>query len=62
MQSKLKYVSHMQKMGARPEKNCFRVYAYKDHAMRLSAWKSIFKEPVYVEKMKRPLQRKCSFR
>jgi hypothetical protein len=51
MQSKLKYFAHIKNMGARPEQNCFRVYAYSEHAMRPSAWKSIFKEPVYVEKI-----------
>jgi hypothetical protein len=51
MESKLKYYAYIKKMGARPEHNYFRVYAYSEQPMRPSTWKSIFKEPLYVEKI-----------
>jgi hypothetical protein len=51
MESKLKYYAYIKKMGARPEHNYFQVYAYSEHPMRQSTWKSIFREPVYMKKI-----------
>jgi hypothetical protein len=63
MESKLKYFAYIKKMGARPEHNYFRVFAYADPPMRESGWKSMFPpRTVSVKKIDGPFDENMNYK